>query len=188
MRNERRKNKRLQVNGYLAQIFEGDSLHTGIVENVSLKGLRIRICRDKESWTFKNKWPDESIICNYTGYLLILSSESQRTKDNLINDPTSDRFSLTVTPRWKKEQGDIIIGFDILSYSEEWRQFILQVLPMRNLLNSISLPKNTSAEQSKLPFYPLEYMQASVKASLQPEDSLLKTLQAGPNNEQLPLS
>lgn len=144
MENEKRKNKRLQVDGYSVQFNENNLLYTGVVENVSLAGLRVKFCRRNSKLMAERTVSCDKIFLahNAAEYRIVFSTEPSAAPAESAgqNKPHNGSYVLTASPRWRAKKDDVtIIGFSITRYSEDWRQFVLQILPMRNLLRSGTL-------------------------------------------------
>ena len=157
MEKEKRKNKRLQVGGYLVHFNENEQLYTGVVENVSLIGLRVKFCRRNSKLMTKNavSWTQRSLEYNATEYRLVFLTESSSAPADSTDctKPKNDCYILTARPRWRAKKDDVTrIGFNITRYSEDWRQFVLQILPMRSLLSSLALPGSSSQGYLTYPF------------------------------------
>ncbi|MCI5157685.1 MAG: hypothetical protein D3906_04455 [Candidatus Electrothrix sp. AUS1_2] len=145
MENEKRKNKRLQVDGYSVQINENNLLYKGIVENVSLTGLRVKFCRRNSQLMADHTvaWDKKSSTHDVAEYRLVFSSEPSAAPAESAGRSMhhNGNYILTASPRWSTKEDDITrIGFNITRYCEDWRQFVLQILPMRNLLRFGTLP------------------------------------------------
>ena len=103
---EKRKNNRLKLRGYIADIADGHFVYDGIIDDVSVDGLRL------------NDLP-ERFIMEKRKYNLVLSG-----------GPDSVCFKLTVYPRWiKKNQYSLDIGFHITGASTGWKTFIQAMMP-----------------------------------------------------------
>lgn len=77
MEDEKRKNKRLRVDGYLVQFNDNDLLYTGVVENVSLTGLRVKFCRRNTKLMVKNSvsWERKPFEHRAPEYRLVFSTK-----------------------------------------------------------------------------------------------------------------
>ncbi|WPD23070.1 MAG: PilZ domain-containing protein [Candidatus Electrothrix scaldis] len=145
MEDEKRKNKRLRVDGYLVQFNDNDLLYTGVVENVSLTGLRVKFCRRNTKLMVKNSvsWERKPFEHRAPEYRLVFSTKpdgAPAASTDWHKAHNSSSYALAARPRWKAKTDDVTrIGFNITRYSEDWRQFVLQILPMRSLLPSPAL-------------------------------------------------
>ena len=96
-----RKEKRLKLKGYMAELIDGNSVHEGIIEDVSGGGLRL------------NNVPGKSIVKGKE-YTAVISGGS----DNSY-------FRLQAAVRWKRSNGLYAdVGFRILNVPPVWREFI----------------------------------------------------------------
>lgn len=132
MENEQRKNKRLLVDDYSVRFNENNLSYTGTVENISLTGLRVKLCPHKSKLVQENAvaWGQVFLPHSTAEYKLIFST-----------DPGNDRYILAACPRWQAKEGDETrIGFHITRYSEDWRHFVLHILPIRSLLHANIIP------------------------------------------------
>ena len=166
MENEKRKNKRLQVDGYSVQIKENNLLYAGIVENVSLTGLRVKFCPRNSSRNSKLltdhtvAWDKKSSTHDAPEYRLVFSSDPFSSEPDAAPAESTGRnmhhngnYILTARPCWRAKEDDITrIGFNITRYCEDWRQFVLQILPMRNLLRLGTLPGLPAQRRMPDPF------------------------------------
>ena len=103
---EKRRQSRAKLKGYIADIADGHFVYDGIVEDISLEGLRL------------NDLPDRFIV--------------EKRKYNLVvsGGPDSVCYKLTVYPRWKKKKPfSIDIGFHITNAPAGWKSFVLQMMP-----------------------------------------------------------
>ncbi|MCI5121933.1 MAG: hypothetical protein D3908_12220 [Candidatus Electrothrix sp. AUS4] len=151
MEDEKRKNKRLRVDGYLVQFNENDLLYTGVVENVSLTGLRVKFCHRNTKLMEENAvaWGRQSLAHDAAEYRLVFATEPGAVPAVSADwrKPHNGNYALSARPHWQAKTGDVTrVGFNITRYSEDWRQFVLQILPMRSLLHSNALPGSSSQE------------------------------------------
>ncbi|MCI5141372.1 MAG: hypothetical protein D3909_06540 [Candidatus Electrothrix sp. ATG1] len=141
MNGEKRERERQQASGYTVQFNENNLSYTGLVEDVSLKGLRVRICRINSQLMSGNtvSWFQGNLIRNVAEYMLAFSSEPPEINPGSIDKRrfTNEHFILTVRPRWRENKGNLArVGFNIISYPENWQKFVYQLLPMKNLSDS----------------------------------------------------
>ena len=121
MKEDRRKNERLLTEKCYAHFSEGDSCYTGVIEDVSASGLRVRLC------PFTSKFMSGEAVSWFQGTLIRTSSKYIITISESpdINDLTSNSFTLNAHPRWRKREGGMmIIGFHIAEPPTGWEQFI----------------------------------------------------------------
>ena len=102
---DKRRYSRTKLKGYLADIADGHFVYDGIVEDISIEGLRLVDLSDR--FVVENK-----------KYSLVVSG-----------GPDSVSFKLKVTPRWKKVNKYYIdVGFHILNAPSSWKKFVQQML------------------------------------------------------------
>ena len=124
MKSERRKKERVQVDMCYAHFSEGDFRYTGIIEDVSTSGLRVRLCPVISKFMSGTtvSWFQGSLIRTSSDYLITISGNPD------VTDSTSNCFTLKACPRWRKKKGGMmIIGFNIVGTPTGWEQFIEEV-------------------------------------------------------------
>jgi hypothetical protein len=105
---EKRKQVRLKLKGFIADIADGHFIYGGIVEDISLEGLRL------------NDLPDKFAVEGKL-YSVVLSG-----------GPDCPCYKLKVSPRWRKKNGFLMdVGFSIVEAPENWQAFVQQFLPGR---------------------------------------------------------
>ncbi len=99
-----RRNIRVKLEGYIADIADGHFVYAGMVEDVSVTGLRLTELPGKFSVQGKK-------------YTLVVSGE-----------PVLDCYKLKVIPRWWKNDGTFLAaGFKILEAPTQWKEFVLKI-------------------------------------------------------------
>ncbi len=103
---DKRRQERIKLRGYIADVADGHFVYDGIVEDISMDGLRL------------NDVSDRFVVENRV-YILVVSGGS----DSLS-------FKLKVTPRWKRENKPYIdVGFYIADPPLSWKKFIQEMMP-----------------------------------------------------------
>lgn len=103
---EKRQGNRAKLKGYIADIADGHFIYGGMVEDVSLEGLRLNDLPDKFSQEGKK-------------YSIIISG-----------GPDLPCYKLKVSPRWRRKNGILVdVGFNIAEASESWQNFVRKILP-----------------------------------------------------------
>ena len=103
---EKRRQARLKLKGYIADIADGHFIYGGIVEDISLGGLRL------------NDLPDKFAI------------EGKRYSVVLSGGPDAPCYKLKVLPRWRQKNGFLLdVGFSIAEAPENWKSFVQQIMP-----------------------------------------------------------
>ncbi|WP_339137484.1 MAG: PilZ domain-containing protein [Candidatus Electrothrix sp. GW3-4] len=103
---DKRRRKRAKIKGYIVDIADRNFFFDGIVEDISLEGLRLIDV------------PDRFVVENKK-YNLVISG-----------GPESVNIKLTVTPRWiKKSKPYMAIGFQIIDAPPMWKKFVQQFMP-----------------------------------------------------------
>ncbi len=98
-----RRHKRLQLHGHIAEIANGNFVYGGIIENISLAGLRL------------NNLPQEFSNRKKT-YYIVLSGTSQE-----------NHCKLTVRPCWDRPGGSALtvdVGFNIVEAPPGWKNLV----------------------------------------------------------------
>ncbi len=103
---DKRRYERVELKGYIADIADGHFIFGGIIEDVSLDGLRLN---------------DLPVRFGIDGkqYRIVVSG-----------GPSNKHFKLTVFPCWKDERGSSMdVGFEVVENNGEWKTFVKQLLP-----------------------------------------------------------
>jgi len=107
-KSEKRHEHRAKLKGYIADIADGHFIYGGMVEDVSLEGLRLNDLPDKFSVAGKK-------------YSIIVSS-----------GPDCPCYKLKVAPRWRRKNGILVdVGFNIAEAPESWQDFVQRMLPQQ---------------------------------------------------------
>ena len=141
MKNNKRKYKRMLLSGYSAQFVENNSFYTGVIEDISIKGLRVRVCRLNSKIMSGNTvpWFSGSLIRTSTEYKVAVMSNQHAIDAQPHEHPktTNQTFRLTVQPRWRKKKGHMIkVGFDIVTSPTNWHLFIRKISSGKKLLTT----------------------------------------------------
>jgi hypothetical protein len=112
---EKRKQARVKLKGYIADIADGHFIYGGIVEDISLEGLRL------------NDLPDKFAVIGRQ-YSIMVSG-----------GPDCPCYKLKVSPCWRKKNGFLLdVGFKIVENPANWHNFVRQlILNKRNKERSI---------------------------------------------------
>jgi hypothetical protein len=103
---DKRRQNRTILKGYMADVADGNFVYDGIVEDISLEGLRLNDVSNR-------------FLVEKRKYNLVVSGGSE-----------SVTFKLKVTPRWKKENAPYIdVGFHITDIPSTWKKFVQEVMP-----------------------------------------------------------
>jgi hypothetical protein len=107
-----RKQDRIKLRGYIADISDRIYECDAIVEDVSLEGL----CLTDVS----NKFTVEKKI--YTAVI--------------AGGPDADSYKLQVQPRWVRRHGEFIeVGFTIIRSPTKWKRFIRELVPKKGTVD-----------------------------------------------------
>jgi hypothetical protein len=107
-----RKQDRINLRGYIADISCGTLEYDAIVEDVSLEGLCLT--------DLSNKFAVEKKI-----YSAVISG-----------GPDADSYKLQVQPRWVRRHGDFIeVGFTVIRSPTKWKRFIRDLIPKKGAVN-----------------------------------------------------
>ncbi len=107
-----RKQDRVKLRGYIADITDGTYEYDAIVEDISLEGLCLT--------DMSNKFAVEKKI--YTAVI--------------VGGPDADSYKLQVQPRWVRRHGDFIeVGFTIIRSPTKWKRFIREHIPKKRTVN-----------------------------------------------------
>ncbi|MCI5131932.1 MAG: PilZ domain-containing protein [Candidatus Electrothrix sp. EH2] len=102
---DKRRHSRTKLKGYIADVADGHFVYDGIVEDISIQGLRLVDLSDR-------------FVVENRNYNLVVSG-----------GPDSLSFKLKVTPRWKKVRKYCIdVGFHIVDAPSSWKKFVQQRL------------------------------------------------------------
>jgi hypothetical protein len=103
---EKRQHFRMKLKGYIADIADGHFIYGGMVEDISLSGLRL------------NDRPDK------------FSVEGKKYSIVVSGGPDSFCYKLKVAPRWRRKNGILVdVGFNIAEAPDGWKAFIQKMLP-----------------------------------------------------------
>lgn len=103
-----RKQDRVKLRGYIADITDGIYEYDAIVEDVSFEGLCLT--------DMSNKFAVEKKI--YTAVI--------------VGGPDADSYKLQVQPRWVRRHGDFIeVGFTVIRSPTKWKRFIRELIPKK---------------------------------------------------------
>ncbi len=103
---EKRQECRARLKGYIADIADGHFIYGGMVEDVSLQGLRL------------NDLPDK------------FSLEGRKYSMIVSGGPDAPCYKLKVAPRWRRKNGILVdVGFNIAEAPESWQDFVQRMLP-----------------------------------------------------------
>lgn len=107
--NEKRQQARMNLKGYTAAIADGHLVFSGLVENISLSGLRLSELPQKfnvKAWK----------------YNLVISG-----------GPDSACYKMTVFPRWRRKNDfSQEIGFKIAEAHAGWKSFVQKIMPKKD--------------------------------------------------------
>jgi hypothetical protein len=105
-KSEKRRQLRMKLQGYIADIADGHLVYAGTVEDVSLDGLRLNELPEKFSVEGKK-------------YTLVVSG-----------GPDSACYKLKVFPRWRRKNGILMdVGFNIVEAPTGWKKFVQKIMP-----------------------------------------------------------
>lgn len=103
---EKRRQVRTKLKGYIADIADGHFIYGGMVEDVSLNGLRLNDLPDKFSVEGKK-------------YSIVISG-----------GPDSPCYKLKVAPCWRRKNGILVdVGFNIAEAPAGWKTFVQNIMP-----------------------------------------------------------
>jgi len=101
-----RKQDRVKLRGYIADISDGTVEYDAIVEDVSLEGLCLT--------DLSNKFVVEKKI-----YSAVIAGGFD-----------AESFKLQVQPRWVRRHGDFVeVGFTIIRSPTKWKKFVRDLVP-----------------------------------------------------------
>ena len=105
-KNEKRRQFRMKLQGYIADIADSHLVYAGTVEDVSLDGLRLNELPEKFSVEGKK-------------YTLVVSGGQD-----------SACYKMKVFPRWRKKNGILMdVGFNIVEAPAGWKKFVQKIMP-----------------------------------------------------------
>jgi len=103
---EKRQHCRMKLKGYIADIADGHFIYGGMVEDISLSGLRL------------NDLPEKFAV------------EGKKYSIVVSGGPDSFCYKLKVAPRWRRKNGILVdVGFNIAEAPDGWKAFIQKMLP-----------------------------------------------------------
>lgn len=105
---EKRRHKRMELHGHIADIADGNFIYGGIIEDVSMDGLKLK--------DLPGKFAIEGRI-----YCIVVSGESSET-----------HLKLKVRPRWKrmvKSGLSMDVGFMVVDAPREWKALVNRMMP-----------------------------------------------------------
>lgn len=109
---EKRKQSRVNLSGYIADIADGNFVYTGTVQDVSTKGLRLNDLPNK--FTFNGK-----------AVKIVVSHEFSST-----------HYKLQAYPQWRIINGiSLDVGFNIINAPASWNTLIQQSIPTKENKN-----------------------------------------------------
>ncbi len=107
---EKRRFNRMELHGHIADIADGNFIYGGIIEDVSLGGLKL------------NSLPTKFAIEGRT-YCIVVSGEASET-----------HFKIKVRPRWKrtvKSGLSMDVGFMVVDAPMEWTDMVKKMMPKK---------------------------------------------------------
>ncbi|MCW5200402.1 hypothetical protein VU07_01095 [Desulfobulbus sp. F4] len=103
----------MKLKGYIADIADGHFIYGGMVEDVSMEGLRLNDLPDKFSVEGKK-------------YSIVVSG-----------GPDSACYKLKVAPRWRRKNGILVdVGFNIAEAPAGWKNFVQKIIPKLKAVNA----------------------------------------------------
>lgn len=108
---EKRRHERMELYGHIADLADGNFIYGGIIEDVSLGGLKL------------NSLPTKFVIEGRT-YCIVVSGEASGT-----------HFKIKVRPRWKraaKSGLSMDVGFMVVDAPQEWTDMVNKMMPKKN--------------------------------------------------------
>jgi len=107
-----RKQDRVKLRGYIADISDGAVEYDSIVEDVSLEGLCLT--------DLSNKFVVEKKI-----YSTVITGGFD-----------GESFKLQVQPRWVRRHGDFVeVGFTIVRSPTKWKRFVRDMMPKKGAVD-----------------------------------------------------
>ena len=107
---EKRRHERMELHGHIADIADGNFNYGGIIEDISLGGLKLN--------SLPAKFAIEGRI-----YCIVVSGEASET-----------HFKINVRPRWKrmvKSDLSMDVGFMIVEAPLEWTYLVKKMMPKK---------------------------------------------------------
>lgn len=107
---EKRRHERMELHGHIADIADGNFIYGGIIEDVSLGGLKLK------------SLPTKFAIEGRT-YCIVVSGEVSET-----------HLKLKVRPRWKRKVKSGLsmdVGFMVIDAPLEWTELINKMMPKK---------------------------------------------------------
>ena len=105
---EKRRYGRVLLKGYIADIADGKFIYGGVVEDISVDGLRL------------NDLPARFAI------------EGKRYNLVISGGPANDYFKLTVFPRWRsKRRRTVDVGFRVVEAASGWKALVKRLAPKK---------------------------------------------------------
>lgn len=107
---EKRRHERIELHGHIADIADGNFIYGGIIEDVSLGGLKL------------NSLPTKFVIEGRI-YCIVVSGEASET-----------HFKIKVRPRWKrmvKSGLSMDVGFMVVDAPLEWTELVKKIMPKK---------------------------------------------------------
>ncbi|MCW5207430.1 PilZ domain-containing protein, partial [Desulfobulbus sp. US2] len=106
---EKRRQPRMQLNGYTADIASDGFVYSATVQDISLKGLQL-----------------QGLPARFTA----VKGEQFRVVVSDFQDVM--HYKLTVYSKWRGKNGRLVaVGFHIINAPVSWKQFVQQELPAR---------------------------------------------------------
>ena len=108
---EKRRQPRMQLNGYTADIIQDGFVYTATVQDASLKGVQLY------------DLPTRFTVCKGEQFTIIVSNFSD-----------SMHYKLAVHSKWRRKNGrSVAIGFHVVNAPAAWKQLINMSMPENNL-------------------------------------------------------
>ena len=107
---EKRRHERMELHGHIADIADGNFIYGGIIEDISLGGLKLN--------SLPAKFAIEGRI-----YCIVVSGEASET-----------HFKINVRPRWKrmvKSGLSMDVGFMVVEAPLEWTHLVKKMMPKK---------------------------------------------------------
>ena len=107
---EKRRHERMELHGHIADIADGNFIYGGIIEDVSLDGLKL------------NSLPTKYAIKGKT-YCIVVSGGA-----------SDANFKLKVRPRWQrtvKSGFSMDVGFLVVDAPLEWKKLVNKMMPKK---------------------------------------------------------
>ena len=107
---EKRSHERMELHGHIADIADGNFIYGGIIEDVSLGGLKL------------NSLPTKFVIEGRI-YCIVVSGEVSEA-----------HFKIKVRPRWKRLDNSGVsmdVGFMVVDAPREWTDLVNTMMPKK---------------------------------------------------------